>query len=37
MSLADAQEQIATGWITVWTRIKGQVGTAADVGPDRDE
>jgi hypothetical protein len=28
MSLADAQRQIATDWITIWRRIEGQAATA---------
>jgi hypothetical protein len=34
MSLADAQRQIATDWITIWRRIEGQ---AAVAGAGEDE
>jgi hypothetical protein len=36
MTLVDAQRQIATDWLRVWTQIEGQA-SATPVGPDEGE
>ena len=36
MTLVDAQRQIATDWLTVWTQIEGQA-SATPVGPDEGD
>jgi hypothetical protein len=36
MTLADAQRQIATDWLRVWTQIEGQA-SATPLGPDEGD
>jgi hypothetical protein len=36
MTLVDAQRQIATDWLRVWTQIEGHA-SATPVGPDEGE